>query len=41
MSKGFEIPLETVTQIEDLFPESTDRRKIAFTLMYWNKKPNT
>jgi len=41
MSEGFEIPPETGIQIESLFPESTDRRKIAFTLMYWNKKPNT
>ena len=41
MSEGFKIPPETIAKIETLFPESIERRKIAFTLMHWNKKPTT
>ena len=41
MSEGFSIPVEVVSRIEELFPESVERRKISFTLMHWNKKPST
>ncbi len=41
MSEGFKIPPETVSKIEELLPESIERRKIAFTLMHWHKKPTT
>ncbi len=41
MSEKFSIPPEIVTTIEELFPESEERRKIAFTLMHWNKNPDT
>ena len=40
MSDGFSIPAEITLLIEELFPESTQRRKIAYTLMHWNRKPS-
>jgi len=35
------IPAEIKTEIDELFPSSEGRRRIAYTLMFWDRKPNT
>ena len=42
MSEGFELSEEHVNRIHELFPESEERRKIAYTLLkYYSKTPST
>lgn len=42
MSEGFELPEEFLRQINELFPESEERRKIAYTLLkHYLKMPTT
>lgn len=35
------IPADIKTDIDELFPKSEGRRRIAYTLMFWNRKLNT
>ncbi len=35
------IPADIKTEIDELFPGSEGRRRIAYTLMFWNRKPST
>lgn len=35
------IPADIKTDIDDLFPKSEGRRRIAYTLMFWDRKLNT
>jgi len=35
------IPADIKTDIDNLFPKSEGRRRIAYTLMFWNRKLNT
>ena len=41
MSEGFTVPDEVVNLINEMFPNSEERRRIADTLMFWNRKPNS
>jgi len=40
MSESFKVPEEVLNRINKRFHRSNQRRKIAYTLMYWNKKPD-
>jgi len=35
------IPMDIKIEIDELFPGSEARRRIAYTLMFWDRKPNT
>jgi len=37
---GRELPLDVKASIDDLFPGSKERRKIAYTLMFYNHRPS-
>lgn len=41
MSEVFKVPEEVIDRINEIFPNSEERRKLAYTLMFWNKKPNS
>lgn len=39
MSEKFTVPEGVINRINEIFPNSEERRKIAYTLMFWNKNP--
>ncbi|GAH88408.1 unnamed protein product, partial [marine sediment metagenome] len=39
MSEAFKVPEEVIDRISEMFPNSEERRRIAYTLMHWNKSP--
>jgi len=35
------IPIDIKDEIDEIFPKSTGRRRIAYALMFWDRKPNS